>query len=159
MPDYNFSYIKILSDSQAAIKSLNKPRITSQSQVNCIRTNGNTSYTQVQHLTIAWIKAHVGTEGNEQADQAAKEGAAGGAYVKQVKTPIPWQVAKNRIEEYKWTNKWKSDPQWQLPRRRAHGWSNKPPAPGTDDAEPVFQIPVGLPRLERGLKKTLEWLN
>ena len=30
---------------------------------------------QVQHLTLTWIKAHVGTEGNEQEDQAAKEGA------------------------------------------------------------------------------------
>ena len=30
---------------------------------------------QVKHLTIAWIKEHIGTEGNEQADQAANEGA------------------------------------------------------------------------------------
>ena len=44
-------------------------------------------------------KAHVGTEGNEQADQAAKEGAAGGAHMKETQTPIPWQVAKSKIED------------------------------------------------------------
>ena len=27
----------------------------------------------VKHLTPAWVKADVGTEGNEQADRAAKE--------------------------------------------------------------------------------------
>ena len=29
--------------------------------------------------------------------------------------------------------------------RGAHGWSNQTPAPGVEDAEPVFQIPGGLP--------------
>ena len=36
---------------------------------------------EVKHLTLAWIKAHVGTDGNEQGDQAAKEGAAGGSHI------------------------------------------------------------------------------
>ena len=64
---------------------------------------------EANDLTLAWIKAHVGTEGNEQADQAAKEGAAGGSHMKETQTPIPLQVAKNKIESYttdKWKQKW-----------------------------------------------------
>ena len=44
---------------------------------------------QVKHLILAWIKTHFWTDGNEPADQAAKEGAADGAYMKQIKTPMP----------------------------------------------------------------------
>ena len=67
---------------------------------------------EVKHLTLAWIKAHVGTEGNEQADQTAKEGAAGGSHMKVTQTPISWQIAKIKIEEYtsKWKHKWTTAP-------------------------------------------------
>ena len=57
---------------------------------------------EVKHLNLAWIKAHVGTEG-------AIEGAAGGSHMKETRTLIPWQVAKSKIEEYttaKWKHKW-----------------------------------------------------
>ena len=58
----------------------------------------------------------MGTEENEQADQAAKEGAAGRAYIKQIENTIPWQVAKRKIEDHttnKWANKWNSDLQYK----------------------------------------------
>ena len=67
-------------------------------------------------INLAWIKALVGTEGNEQADQAAKKGAAGGSHMKETQTPIPWQVAKSKIEEYttsKWKHKWITAPQYK----------------------------------------------
>ena len=83
--ELDIKHIKILSDSQAAIKALNKPRITSQSILTTLKYM-ETQALEVKHLTLAWIKAHVGTEGN---DQAAKEGAAGGSHMKVTQTPIP----------------------------------------------------------------------
>ena len=70
----------------------------------------------VKHLTLAWIKAHVGTEGNEQTDQAAKEGAEGGSHLKETKTPTPWQTTKLKIEAYttyEWENKWRNSEQFK----------------------------------------------
>ena len=49
-----------------------------------------------------------------QANQEAKEGAVGGLHMNETKTPIPWQTAKSKIEEYttsKWKHKWKITPQ------------------------------------------------
>ena len=45
----DIKYIKILSDSQAGIKALNKPRITSQSVLECMETLA----LEVKHLTLA----------------------------------------------------------------------------------------------------------
>ena len=113
--EYDIKYVKILSDSQAAIKALNNPRITSRTVLTALE-HMETLATQVRHLTLGWIKAHVGTEGNEQADQAAKEGAAGGAHLKITQTPIPWQTVKNKIENYtthNWKQKWKETTQYK----------------------------------------------
>ena len=88
LKELNINYVKILSDSQAASKALNKPRITSQSVLTTLEYM-ETLALEVKHLTLVWIKAHVGTEGNEQADQAAKEGAAGGSHMKETQTPLP----------------------------------------------------------------------
>ena len=64
------------------------------------------------------------------ADQAAKEGAAGGLNLKQLDPLMPWQVAKNKIEEYtnnKWTNRWKAEPQYK--RTKLHQTNLGPNTP------------------------------
>ena len=56
LKELNIKYIKILSDSQAAIKALNKPRLTSQSVLTTLEYM-ETLALEVKHLTLAWIKA------------------------------------------------------------------------------------------------------
>ena len=64
MQNEQYKYIKIYSDSQAAILALDKNEIYSQLVLDTIQvweliTNRNTQ------VTLSWIKAHVGHEGNE----------------------------------------------------------------------------------------------
>ena len=44
---------------------------------------------KTENLTLAWSKAHVGIEGNEQSDKATKEGASGGAHLRQAQEALP----------------------------------------------------------------------
>ena len=63
-------YIKVFSDSRAAIQALNSNIVTSQLVKDTV-THLNTIGIKVNRLEISWIKAHVDHEGNERADQLA----------------------------------------------------------------------------------------
>ena len=65
--------IEIHSDSQAAIKCLNKRKISNLTALNCINTLNKLGVNN--KLTITWIPGHRGFEGNELADKLAKKGA------------------------------------------------------------------------------------
>ena len=49
-------------------------------------------------VRIAWVKAHVGTEGNEEADQQAKEEANNP--IPAYNMPPPWGFRKAQIESH-----------------------------------------------------------
>ena len=50
--------------------------------------------------TIAWVKAHIGTEENEAADEAAKKGAENiGNKLQLIRTPIPHAIRKEDIDK------------------------------------------------------------
>ena len=64
-------YIKIFSDSQAAILALNSNSVTSLVKQTIITLNQLADCTK--RVEICWIKAHVGHDGNKRADQLARE--------------------------------------------------------------------------------------
>ena len=65
-------YIKIFTDSQAALQALANNNFTSKIvKETCLELNKLKQ--QVIRLEIAWIKAHVGYKGNEEADEMARK--------------------------------------------------------------------------------------
>ena len=107
---HKVSYFKVLCDSQAAIKALNSQDIRSLAVLNTIHVMN-----AVADLTIStrleWVKAHIGIEGNEEADKAAKEGADTPDITHLV--DIPWGAKKKMIQDYcnnLWKDRWDNTP-------------------------------------------------
>ena len=95
----------IFSDSMAALQALNSYEITS-SVVSRLVILLNKISKSTQQLHLYWIKAHIGTEGNEMADKLAKEACDLTAitYV-----PLPRKEVRNQILNIlrvQWKRQW-----------------------------------------------------
>ena len=99
-------YVKIISDSQAALLALNSSNFTSSTALNTAEAISNLAW-MAKKVTLAWTKAHVGTEANEKADFAAKQAAQTGASKQDI--PLPPTHRRRIINEFfntKWSDRW-----------------------------------------------------
>ena len=95
MEDKGWKYIKIFSDSQAALLAIDSENIQSL-MVYDTHHSMNILGKKVRRLSLTWIKAHCGHEGNEEADSLARHGTT----LPQIKTiPVPKSHIKNIISE------------------------------------------------------------
>ena len=99
-------YIKFFSDSQAALQALSSNHCKAQTVKNTHEAL-NALSTQAKLVRLTWIKAHIGLDGNELADQYAKLGTIDDT--SQIQTYTTFKEIKTAPREYvyhKWKEKW-----------------------------------------------------
>ena len=103
------TYIKFFSDSQAALKSLTKYKIASKSVARAINAMNELGANR-QRVELNWIKAQNNFEGNERADELARNSA----YHNVVNFSIdpPFTAVKSHLTETlitEWNKEWDED--------------------------------------------------
>ncbi|GBL84429.1 hypothetical protein AVEN_117190-1 [Araneus ventricosus] len=90
------------SDNQASVQAAANPR-----SINTTAKEICKSLITNEHIHISWIKAHVGYDGNEEADRSAKEAAESDRDPLSVKAPIFF--LKSVFNKKKMMEDWQSD--------------------------------------------------
>ena len=133
---YPAKYIKILVDSQAALKALSGNSIKSETVRRTIQELSTLGF-DIPRLTLAWIKAHVGYEGNELADHAAKQGALEPHMSIKTDIPISKTEIANTLKEQvynKWLLRWVTSTDYKHSKK----FLNKP---DSNRAKKILQLP------------------
>ena len=97
--------IVVLVDSQAAIKSLIKCTVTSNTGLKCISNLNHLG--KQNHVSIDWIPGHAGVHGNEVADYLAKSKSKSEMHGPKPFITVPYASCVSTIKDWS-TDKWKS---------------------------------------------------
>ena len=99
--------IYICSDSQAAIKALHKPKITSRLVWEC--REALTALSESHLVCLTWVPGHTGIQGNERADQLARQASSQTFVGPEPVLPIPYSMVKTAIRDWAYSlmdNRW-----------------------------------------------------
>jgi hypothetical protein len=108
---YKNKQILIFSDSQAALKALGSPKVTSALVVECPDTLS--ALACLNGVTLIWVPGHQGVLGNEKADKLVRQASATPLLGPEPALGIPTCVAREAIKN--WTenqhyNAWRNLP-------------------------------------------------
>jgi hypothetical protein len=122
---YTGRNIYILSDSQAAIKALDSLRINSKLVWDCHQSL--VKLAEHNRIQLLWVLGHMGIDGNEIADQLARQGSSHPFTGPEPALGISAKVARGVITD--WTSR-KHKEHWQSIRGQiqAKGFLKKPSA-------------------------------
>ena len=87
--------ILIFYDSQAAIKALSSPKVTSGLVTECL--DALSVLASLNEVTLVWVPGHCGITGNEEADKLARQASATPLFGPEPALEIPRCSAKEAI--------------------------------------------------------------
>ena len=157
LQEHALSNTKILinCDSKSAIQAINATIIKSKVPLrasNSLNSLGNTN-----KVTLSWIPAHSGYEGNELADQTAKAGATNSNdSASRVLLPIPRGVcfaAMRRKTKEDWISSYKADPPRMFNMMWRDKFAKELSSMGRKDLRVATQLLTGHTVLNYHLKK------
>ena len=108
---YKKKRILICSDSQAALKALGSPKVTSRLVAECL--DALFALSSLNEVTLVWVPGHQGILGNEQADKFARQASAMPILGPQPALGIPKCLAGEAIKnwtEHQHFSTWKDMP-------------------------------------------------